>query len=310
MESLTKPVLSEQQLAAIATKHLGEIAVQAVELTDGWFNAAFMLTLPDGREYVLKVAPLPDRKVLRYEANILATEVESMRMVSQVTNLPLPRIVAYDLEKAEIGSEYFMMNKLPGIPFNHAREAMTEDERANIYRQIGAHLRSLHNITSPSFGLYKGARFGTWKEAFMAMLEDLRQDGLEMDVLLPEGAFEAAEPLFTSLDHVRTSRLVHWDLWEGNVFVHDHVVTGLIDFERCLWGDPLIEINFWNRPPGTIEGYGSDPMAEEGAVQRRTLYDLYFYLVMIIESKYRGYTEEHEAWPRKQLDELLAKMRS
>ena len=37
---------------------------------------------------------------------------------------------------------------------------------------------------------------------------------------------------------VTEPRLVHWDLWDGNIFVSDGMITGLIDWERSIWGIP------------------------------------------------------------------------
>lgn len=41
----------------------------------------------------------------------------------------------------------------------------------------------------------------------------------------------------TVFDQVTVPCLVHWDLWDGNVFVKDNRITGVIDCERSLWGD-------------------------------------------------------------------------
>ena len=53
-----------------------------------------------------------------------------------------------------------------------------------------------------------------------------------------------------ALDEVQSPRLVHWDLWDGNVFVDPATaqITGISDFERSLWGDPLMEVNFGALP--------------------------------------------------------------
>lgn len=45
-------------------------------------------------------------------------------------------------------------------------------------------------------------------------------------------------------DEVTVPRLVHWDLRAGNVLVEQERITGLIDFERCLWGDVRMEVGF------------------------------------------------------------------
>jgi fructosamine-3-kinase len=95
-----------------------------------------------------------------------------------------------------------------------------------------------------------------------------------------------------ALDAVTDPRLVHWDAWDANFFVRDGEVTGLVDFERALWADPLMEAQF--RPlygegiPNVLRGYGRSPLtpAEE---PRSQLYTLHLALVMYTECYYRSY---------------------
>ena len=94
-----------------------------------------------------------------------------------------------------------------------------------------------------------------------------------------------------ALNQVKQPIFVHWDLWDGNVFVKDGKVSGIIDFERAIWGDPLMEYFFrahcYNENFNT--GYGAD-LREEAPI-RALLYDLYLYLIMVIETKYRNYPD-------------------
>ena len=60
------------------------------DLRDGYFNAAYQIELTDGRRAVLKVAPPPDVRVLRYEHGILHSEVQMLRLVREHTNVPVP----------------------------------------------------------------------------------------------------------------------------------------------------------------------------------------------------------------------------
>ncbi len=87
-------------------------------------------------------------------------------------------------------------------------------------------------------------------------------------------------------------RLVHWDAWDSNFFVEDGKVTGLIDFERALWGDPLMEAQFRALAFGgvseSMRGYGKTEFTPEEE-QRCYLYTLLLALVIRTESYYREY---------------------
>lgn len=68
-------------------------------------------------------------------------------------------------------------------------------------------------------------------------------------------------------------------------------VTGVIDFERVLWADPLMEAQFVGKRANdaVIDAYGTPLFDEPHAAARRRLYDLYLYLVMTVECAYRHY---------------------
>jgi len=55
-------------------------------------------------------------------------------------------------------------------------------------------------------------------------------------------------------------QLVHWDAWDANFFVKDGKITGILDFERALWADPLMEAQFRALAFGgvseSMRGYG------------------------------------------------------
>lgn len=296
MRTSTKTRLSADQIQAMVVKHLGEEVKGTSELTDGMFNTAYLLEV--GRPVVLKVAP-PDRvPVLQYEKGIFRAEVEVTRLVAERTSAPVPSILAYDDSRSEIACDYYLMSFLPGTPLNKVRAEMSPEALRRTAFETGRYLREINAIEGSSYGIYSQASHSTWREAFRWLFERLLEDGRSMDVDLPYRHLQSRlEALLPLLDSVRQSRLVHWDLWDGNIFVVPETgeVTGIIDFERALWGDPLMEINFMNASEGFIEGYGANLALGEDAARVRRLYTIYLSLVGIIEAPYREY-ESKEAW--------------
>jgi aminoglycoside phosphotransferase (APT) family kinase protein len=141
------------------------------------------------------------------------------------------------------------------------------------------------------------------------MFDNLLQDGRDKQVTLPltyEALRARVEAVAPVLDTVVRPQLVHWDLWDGNIFIEPKSgeITGIIDFERALWGDPLMEFQYRTLEvtPAFESGYGQALLAEPAAAARRTLYNLYLYLIMIVECAYRNYeTDDQERWARQQL---------
>ena len=134
-------------------------------------------------------------------------------------------------------------------------------------------------------------------------------DAVDAEVELPLGVDELAalvDRRAGCLDEVDTAHLVHWDLWDPNVFVDADTleVVGLVDFERVLWGDPLMEAQFLGkREDDSVSGaYGTPLFSAPHAADRRRLYDLYLALVMTVECAYRNYpTDDIEGVARPML---------
>lgn len=310
--SLTKAPIPIETAQAIVYSHLGNQRRIAgfQELDEGFFSTAYQIDLEDGLRCVLKIAPPDSVKLLRYEKNILQAEVAVMRLARQQAGIPAPEIYSYDPTRSLLEREFFIMQFLPGVPFHKLKPQLGEAEQREIERAIGALTRRMNAITGESFGYFaeSQARYASWRECFQDMLAGVLLDGREAGVDLPYSEIAAlAQPLYPALDEVTESRLVHWDLWDGNVFVDPQAlqVTGLIDFERALWGDPLMEFCFLPFPEGSAyrDGYAQDMLVTPGQQRRRILYNIYLYLIMVIECTYRQYDSDNhqEAWARAQL---------
>jgi aminoglycoside phosphotransferase (APT) family kinase protein len=313
MQSLSKTTVSKPLAESIIARHFGSRASISGfhELTEGFFNAAYYLELKDGSRYVLKVAPPPTVQVLRYEKNIMQTEVEVMRLVKAETDIPVPEILTYDSTQELIESDYFIMEYIDGIPLNKLRGALPVEERHKIDVKTGQFLRQMNAITGKKFGYFSQLEMQSenWRETFVRMLQNVLTDGKEAGVTLPVD-YDTLYPMlgsaFYALDEIQTPCLVHWDLWDGNIFIDPdtYQITGLIDFERALWADPLMEANFgaFGTNPSFLEGYGKEMLATRNQKIRHTLYDIYLFLIMIIECHYRKYeTDQQENLARGKL---------
>jgi hypothetical protein len=140
----------------------------------------------------------------------------------------------------------------------------------------------------------------TWHAAFTRFMDWIFADYHRFHVQVPRG-WEQAKVLLVDLvpifDEIFEPRLVDWDLWEGNVFITGHDtseprITGIIDHERALWGDPLMEIMFMypKRYPAVVERYKDLLDFTMPSVQvRRAFYNLYFLLIIYLETYSRKY---------------------
>ncbi|NCB93399.1 MAG: hypothetical protein EOM40_12705 [Clostridia bacterium] len=110
----------------------------------------------------------------------------------------------------------------------------------------------------------------------------------EVNILIsPQELFDKLKKDKMYFDEVREPRMIHFDSWDGNVFVDQGQVVGLIDWERALWAEGLMEdrFRFHNINPSILKGYGKKKLTQSESI-RCNWYDVYLYLIMMIEGAY------------------------
>lgn len=302
MESQTKNAKNRAQIEAMVNKAFAGIGLHADadavrELKDGWFNAAYCVRLADGREVILKIAPAANAEVMRYERNIMVTEVATMRLVRQNAAIPVPAIHYYDHAHDVCDSSYFFMEKIEGQNLDHVYDALPADQKTVIDREIGVIIREVNSFPGSYFG-YDGnpeLRADTWKAAFLKIMDSVFADAASKSVAFDyrEDTLRAAvDRHIDTLDEVATPCLVHWDAWKPNFFVEHGHVKGIIDFERALWAEPLMEAQFralsWEGVTDSLRGYGKIEFTPN-ELRRSWLYLLHLALVMHVECYFRHY---------------------
>ena len=320
MESGTKNTKSRMQLEAMTRKSFGGIGLHestdAVrELKDGWFNAAYALRLADEREVVLKIAPAPNAEVMSYELNIMSTEVAAMRLVGQATEIPVPRILFHDDSRDVCDADYFFMEKIDGDNLDHVYEQWSAQQKAVVDQEIGAIIRKVNAFPGTYFG-YPGnpdLRAEHWIDAFQKIMDSVFADAARKSVGFDytEKALRAAlDKHIETLKEVTKPCLVHWDAWRPNFFVKDGHIIGIIDFERALWAEPLMEAQFrslcWGGGTESLKGYGKTEFTPN-ELRRCWLYLLHLALVMHVECYYRHYgTDKIFKSSRKLIDSAMS----
>src|SRR5688500_2245261 len=173
---------------------------------------------------------------------MIAAEARYLRIVGDhTTGVPVPEVLHH------VG-EWLVTTELPGTALPDLPKNIDTD---GVRAGLGAAIARVHAVTGSFFG-YEGQRAhaSTWRGAFTAMVESLLADGEAWHVELPVPADRiraAVDRHGPTLDTVDRPALLHFDLWDGNVLatVDNGVATlsGLVDGERNLYGDPLLDFS-------------------------------------------------------------------
>ncbi len=286
IETALPDFLDPGRLHAILERHwplpANETAIERVPT--GRHNTSLFLTHPE-RRGVLRIAPPDDAGFLFYEIRMIAQEPRVHQIASEETSIPVPAVWTFDDTREIIPRDFLIMERLPGDPL----PPPAEDDAgafAEILRRLGRMVRELHDITGPQFG-YLGEHRPMeperhWFAAFETMWGNLLCDIESCGGYSPEEASRLRKLLYSlrgafhSLDR---ARLCHMDLWWENILVQDGRITGMLDWDRALWGDPEIEFAVldycgMSQPP-FWEGYGSARPSGGAAEIRRKFYVLY-----------------------------------
>lgn len=309
MESVTKNKQKKETISRMADKFFGPLKMECYrELTEGYFNVAYEVCLNNGRKVILKVAPPKEARVMTYEKNIMFSEVEAMKMAKRAEGIPVPEVLGYDDSCTICESPYFFMEKLEGGSLNTEKSNLAPDRIEDIRMEVGKINRRINEISCPCFG-YPGQpdfQGREWYPVFRKMMEagirDAENGNVELRISIDmlRDCLEKDKDLF---EEVTEPKLVHWDSWDGNIFVKDGRITGIIDWERSLWGDPLMEVGFRTYSGRTSFLTGYNIVLSPNQKRRALWYDIYLLLLMTLECEYRQYeTQDVYNWAAKMLE--------
>ena len=280
---MTEP--STDAIRALVRNHLPEVdgEMKLTPIPTGKFNTSYFVNV-GARELVLRIAPPRDAVFVFYERRMMLQEPPLHELLLERTTVPVAPIVAFDESLSIIDRDCLMMERLPGRPLTEFGYTRHYDD---ILRQVGVMLAQVHALTAERYG-YLGPHKpmepqSDWPSAFRIMWNKLIDDVVGVGHYDTEEAGWMRDLLdrhMAIFDRPVVSRLLHMDVWGQNILVDDAGrVTGLIDWDRALWGDREIEFAVLDycgiSEPPFWEGYGAERDTSPPALARRVFYLLY-----------------------------------
>lgn len=314
----TKNRQTEENIRRMAAAAFPERQLQTVtELTEGMCNAAYRIGFTDGGESILKIAAAHSEGLMTNEVNLMDAEVKAMRIVEDSNLVKVARVQYYDTSKALCSGNYFFMEALPGQSCFAIRDKLTEEELGVIHYETGLIARRLTGLKGNRFGLLadEAHQYTGLYDFVHYLIANVLADAEKKDIVLGVSADEILTRLAAdraAFDAVTQPALVHWDMWDGNIFVKDGHISGIIDWERALWGEAFMDDRFrrHTRNAEFLKGYGQETFTSR-EMKRINWYDIFLYLTMMTEGAYRGYEDDSQyRWTKPLFEEAWRDLQS
>ena len=264
---------NRQTIIDICSSFLGRDPLAVIPLHGkGTFHSLYRAVFPDNERYIVRVN-FHSNRAFEFLIDSWVTEVLKRKGV------PTVAVYRVDLSRETYPFDYEILSEAPGKPLSAFEDEKTQYINLRLLSELGQLVAKMHDIETDGFGLLdvrsvldrQDARgkglLQTWKEYMFLNLDE------HVTICANIGAINQQEEkrIAKVFSHVSwiledtPSRLLHGDLSKHNIFSDGEHITGVIDWEDCLCGDPVFDIAFW----GTFyRDYMLDPFLQGYRVVR------------------------------------------
>jgi fructosamine-3-kinase len=253
-------------------------------LVGGCINTTLLLKTKAGDCAVLKISPHRVNREYAREAR----QLELFRSIG----LPSPRIHAVHVADLDNPDSYLLMECLPGVPFNVARQACSPEEYDTLQQHLAELIAVLHATTAEQYGrVGDGAEpqptYASWPAFFRAIYEPILPvvDAMHVIPIRQRKVLSKLdERLERLLAHGDVPRLAHGDLWSTNLLADRDGdgrwhVSGILD-PNCKYAHHEYELAyldlFHTSTPAFKKAYRAHfPLSDDYHKLRKPIYQLY-----------------------------------
>ncbi len=200
--------------------------VERIEFLDKGYSPdrKFVLHCGRGDCYLLRISEIKLQERRLQEFNLIG------RFHSKGVSCPEP--VAFGTLDGD-GVCYSIYHYIPGESAEQILPTLDRKQQFDLGIAAGAELRKLHELPCPNAGL-------DWHEARTSKYRKRVSEAHKLGLTFPcqERIERFVEDNLHLMKDVRAS-FQHDDYHPGNLIIHDGRFSGVIDFNRFDWGDPL-----------------------------------------------------------------------
>ena len=310
--------LSYCELKPIIKKHFNQDEFEFSLLKGGMFNTTYLIFLiSTGVKYVLRLGPINRQLLLPYELNLMNGEKYFYELCAK-EHIPFSKIIVCETDKLLIDRDYMIVEYIDSSSLSEI--SMSGKDKDKLYRDVGKYTENLHHISGTKFGrlseLVNGNGFDKWSEFLISENNQLAVSVQQAGVFTSCDVYKVKEILLQYsevLDEISVPKLVHADLWEGNVLISsqndNYDVAAIIDGDRALFGD--IDYDFasgWMINEAFLVGYGTSISTDNHSLIRKQIYSMMIHLTDTYVWKVEYNNEENSLSNRKVALELISNL--
>ncbi len=252
-------------------------------LKGGLFNTTYLVkTDSDSNGIVLRVAPINQHLLFDFEKSMMAAEPLFCKLL-QDKNIPTSKVIHYDNTFNVIDREYIIFKYIRSVPMNDT--SVPNEVKSLLYQRVGEIVSLIHDIKSDKFGWKRADNelelYDNWGTFLNRFAREIAARASNYGVF-NDGELNRFINIFndtTAFNQITQARMVHTDLWEGNVLVGKKdgkwEVAAIIDIDRAIFGDKDMEFDSrWIINDDFLSGYDCRLDNSSASIFRRNAYKL------------------------------------
>ncbi len=205
----------------------------------------------------------------------------------------VPRVIALDETRSIVPYDFIILTRLPGVNVAESAATLTPLQIRDVAREAGRHLALIHSFTFERFGNLRSLDFYSWWDYFADYAHRYEQAAQRYGLLDDTTARRLDAVLSRTHDliaQVTRGVLVHCDFHYENILHERGALTGILDFEWAISGDPAYDFMIADTReamlPGSEaafrDGYLSIRALDEQHSRRAEIYRLFLALETVV----------------------------
>lgn len=234
--------ITDEQIKDIISSKLNLKVAKIKQAKGGLINDVFFVETEKG-EAVFRISPggAPWRPGFEGER-------WALKQCSKI-DIPVPEILAFGVVQTKLPHpcQYLLVERIAGKPLKELLH-LKREEIKSYYKEAGYLLAKIHTIKTKGFGPLKSGgkgSFKSWEEFLLRHINTRLLNYLLENRVINEELKNRIFDVFNSEKaylKLKSPVLLHGDFSNAHIFIDKAKISGIIDFEDCVSGDPLYDL--------------------------------------------------------------------